>query len=81
MFTAPAPQAPVNPAEVPVARAVLDSALLPLHPTSNFDKVYHALRNTYQSLEEEFHHLLSEEVQRRQEEACDTKIIQFIPNH
>lgn len=65
MFTIPAPATPINPAERPIAAAVLKSALLPLHPIDNFNAVHRTLSAEYPALEEELHEALTLEQQAR----------------
>jgi hypothetical protein len=58
MLTLPAPDGPVNPAEVPVAAAVLDAACFELHPPQNYNRLFQVLHQRHPQLGEEIHHLM-----------------------
>ena len=59
-LTIPAPEGPVNPAEVPVAELVLDAACIDLHDPTNYNQLYQVLGGRHENLKEELHQLLSE---------------------
>ena len=58
MLTIPAPARPVNPAEVPVAAAVLEAACFELHPPHNHDLLFQVLHQRHPQLQEEIHYLM-----------------------
>lgn len=70
MLTIPKPAAPVNPAERPIANAVLMSALLEMHPLENFNSIHDKLSKLYPSLTEELHEILEQEQDARLSDTC-----------
>jgi hypothetical protein len=58
MLTLPAPEGPVNPAELPVADAVLEAACLPIHDPRNYNQLYQVLATRHPQLKEELYHRL-----------------------
>lgn len=58
MLTIPAPEGPVNPAELPVADAVLDAACIEVHDPSNYNQLYRVLEQRHPELKEEIHYRL-----------------------
>jgi hypothetical protein len=70
VLTLPKPTAPVNPAERPIANAVLEAALLPLHDVANFNHIFITLATKYPNLEEELHERLEQEQEARLADAC-----------
>ncbi|MGY2133625.1 hypothetical protein ACW9KT_15455 [Hymenobacter sp. HD11105] len=75
MLTLPKPTNPVNPAERPIANAVLCSALLEIHPLENFNAIQATLSKKYPDLEEELYELLEGEQENRIGKTC--KVIQL----
>lgn len=61
MLTVPAPDGPVNPAEVPVADAVLDAACLPVHDPKNYNQLYQVLAHRHPQLKEEIHYRMRQQ--------------------
>ena len=55
MLTLPAPDGPVNPAELPVADAVLDAACIEVHDPKNYNQLYQVLSKRHPQLKEELH--------------------------
>lgn len=75
MLSLPKPSTPVNPAELPIASAVLDSALLEIHPLENFNAIQATLTKKYPDLEEELYELLEGEQESRIGKTC--RVIQL----
>lgn len=69
------PATPVNPAERPIANAVLMSALLKLHPLENFNSIHAELSEQFPSLSEEIYEALENEQESRLADTC--KVIQL----
>jgi uncharacterized spore protein YtfJ len=74
-FTIRKPATPVNPAERPIAFAVLASALIQLHGLENFNTIYSLLVEAYPNLAEEIWEFLDNEQSERLSSTC--KIIQL----
>lgn len=55
MLTVPAPDGCVNPAELPVADAVLEAACIELHDPQNYNRLYQVLAPRHPNLAEEIH--------------------------
>ena len=55
MLTIPPPPGPVNPAELPVADAVLDAACIEVHDPARYDLLYQVLAPRHPNLAEELH--------------------------
>lgn len=70
------PTTPVNPAERPIANAVLMSALLDLHPLENFNSIQVQLSEQYPTLSEEIYEALEQAQQARLADTC--KVIQLL---
>lgn len=75
MLTIPKPATPVNPAERPIANAVLMSALLKMHPLENFNSIQAELSQQYPNLAEEIYEALEQEQDSRLADTC--KIIKL----
>jgi hypothetical protein len=58
MFTVEAPEGVVNPAEVPVAAAVLEAACYEIHPPENHNRLFGLLAHRHPNLQEEIHYLM-----------------------
>ncbi|MBX0290987.1 hypothetical protein K3G63_11085 [Hymenobacter sp. HSC-4F20] len=69
------PATPVNPAERPIANAVLMSALLDLHPLENFNAIQVQLSEKYPDLKEEIYEALEQAQEARLSDTC--KVIQL----